>query len=677
MRRSLVLTWLLALLVAAPAAGQEPAEPEPTQPPARAAEDVIPLHAYLAALSERRLLAAETGSVERLRDLVRQGEELFLTQRYHDAALVLFEVAESPRFADFVELDEFRGAEFMLARSLEQLGALRSASRFLERIIARGSADPYFGPAYRKFVDVALASGDLAGAIQRVEALGSDALPPDPRNELRYLHGRERYDAGEFAEAEDFFSEITRRSRFFANAQYLRGAMAARRGDLEEAEARFCTITTTGDRERFTFYVDDRYFEVKDLARLALGRVAHEGGRADDAFYYYFQVPADSDRVAEALFEAAYSMYEGGDLETAVDLLDQLEVRFPQSPFVDEAALLRGYVHLGRCEFEQANRLFVRFAERFTPIVREVRTILHNPARQARLFEELLSAERQAQERERQDPQGADEAVGVTAGLLMAMLQVDPEFYRLHADVRTLGSEAARAGRLATELAAIGARVHGGDRPREAAEVEDNWDETAELTRDIESGRATLANLTEQIDVFRRAPNAPRDQVLAVEAQVRTLSERLGALERQLNEAIAAVAEGQDDEVGGESLDDLLRRDVAHARRMPARVARTRAHLVEAGNEIALRAVGQLAARLGGGLRRARIGRIDAVMGSKRRIEIQIESLSAGRFPPELRDPLSMQGLLRDDEEYWPFEGDLWDDEFEETDSVDEVLEEE
>ena len=53
-------------------------------------------------------------------------------------------------------------------------------------------------------------------------------------------------------------------------------------------------------------------------------------------------------------------------------------------------------------------------------------------------------------------------------------------------------------------------------------------------------------------------------------------------------------------------------------------------------------------------------------MGSKRRVEMQIESLAAGRFPAELRDPLRVQGLLDDDEEYWPFEGEDWPDEYEE-----------
>ena len=58
-------------------------------------------------------------------------------------------------------------------------------------------------------------------------------------------------------------------------------------------------------------------------------------------------------------------------------------------------------------------------------------------------------------------------------------------------------------------------------------------------------------------------------------------------------------------------------------------------------------------------------------MGSKHRVEIQIESLAAGRFPAELMDPLRMQGLLRDDEEYWPFEGEYWADEFVEGEPLD------
>ncbi|MCB9616884.1 MAG: hypothetical protein H6722_30995, partial [Sandaracinus sp.] len=142
--------------------------------------------------------------------------------------------------------------------------------------------------------------------------------------------------------------------------------------------------------------------------------------------------------------------------------------------------------------------------------------------------------------------------------------------------------------------------------------------------------------------------------------------------------ALAATAELEVmPEVPGEDVRALRREDARRARRFPRRVVEMRERLSGAANEAALRSLRGLRERLGGLLRRARIGRIDAVMGSKRRIEIQIESLAAGRFPPELVDPLRVQGLLRDDEEYWPFEGEYWSDEFDETIPLDELEEEE
>lgn len=150
------------------------------------------------------------------------------------------------------------------------------------------------------------------------------------------------------------------------------------------------------------------------------------------------------------------------------------------------------------------------------------------------------------------------------------------------------------------------------------------------------------------------------------------LGGRLAKLERAVGrkageafaDADVAAVDATGDGASGGDLTALFAADQRRAQTVPAQVERTREKLVEAGNTIALRSLRVLRDRLGKGLRRARIGRIDAVMGSKHRVEIQIESLAAGRFPPELLDPLRVQGLLRDDEEYWPFEGELWEDEF-------------
>ena len=636
----------------------------------------VTLGAYLDALASRRLIAAETGNVERLRELVSRGEQAYFEQRYDEAALILYEVAESPRFADFVDLEEFAGAEVLLAGALAELGSLRSAARYLERILRRGTEDAYFGPAYRRFVDVALESGDLDGALAQLEASAdADTLPEDSKNELTYLRARAAYDAGDVAAASEQLASITRRSRFFASAQYYRGVLAARVGNLNEAEQRFCSIATTEDQERYTFYVDDRFFRVKDLAWLGLGRVAHEGRRSDDAFYYYFQVPNDSERVAEALFESAYAMYEGDDHDTAIDLLDQLEVRAPASPFVDEAMLLRGYVHLGRCEFEEASQLFVKFERRFQPLIAAIDRILESDARQSQLYDELLAEERRLAHVRSQAlddderAEAARESLASFEGLLLSLLRVDPTFYELHAQLRILDAESARAGRLAADLRGLAARVRG-EAPVAAAEQEQYLTEIDELRGQLVTAREMLAGLVRQVDALRGGA-AEASDLAPLEASIRQSATTTRALARRLRLAERNSAPATASLSGDESLDALLRRDAQAARQLPQRVIAMRERLVEAASVVALRGLRRLRARLGGELRRARIGRIDAVMGSKRRIEIQIESLAAGRFPPELVDPLRVQGLLRDDEEYWPFEGEYWSDEFDETVALD------
>ncbi|MCA9582370.1 MAG: hypothetical protein KC416_11290 [Myxococcales bacterium] len=640
-------------------------------PTVAAGQDAAPsLGTYLDALAKKRWIAPEGGTVHRMREIVRAGERAHLDGRDEEAALLLFEVVENPSFADFVDDDGFRGAEYMLARSLARLRAVRTARRYLLGILRRGPTDPFFGPAYRAYVDTALESGRPGDAVDDLVALGLDSLPEDARNELAYLRGRILYDANRGKAASREFHSITKRSRFYANAQYLLGVLMAKEGKLSKAEGYFCAIADAGKDGTYPFYVDGRYFEVKDLAFLALGRVAHEGRRSEDAFYYYFQVPQDSNRVAQALFEAAYAMYEGGQPETAIDLLDQLDARYPNTAFSDEASLLRGYVHLDRCEFDEADREFRRFQQRFGPVLEETVRILDDPSRIADLHGRLLMEERYRQRRlqggEVDEMPARPPSVETT---LLALLSVDPAFYRIHADLRALDAEASRAGRLSEDLAALEGRVAGKDRPAPAAvSSETPEDPTAALRAGLARAREALVALRDQLKALRAA-GAPAERWTPLEREGRRLSGVTTELERRL--ALAAVGSGSA-AVGGEAsamgkdLPSLLARDRSIASTLPGRVETLRGRMLDAGQGVAQRSLADLRQRLATELRRARIGRIDAIMGSKRRVELQVESLAAGRFPPELFDPLRMQGLLRDDEEYWPFEGELWEDEFEE-----------
>ena len=72
-----------------------------------------------------------------------------------------------------------------------------------------------------------------------------------------------------------------------------------------------------------------------------------------------------------------------------------------------------------------------------------------------------------------------------------------------------------------------------------------------------------------------------------------------------------------------------------------------------------------VAERLRALFRQARLTHIDAVVGRKKRLEIEIANLRSGRWSAELFARLRTEGAIGDDEEYWPFEGEYWADEYE------------
>jgi hypothetical protein len=133
-----------------------------------------------------------------------------------------------------------------------------------------------------------------------------------------------------------------------------------------------------------------------------------------------------------------------------------------------------------------------------------------------------------------------------------------------------------------------------------------------------------------------------------------------GALRGTREGAPGAGSGGQ----GGPDLPGLLRSDRAQAGDLYAAAQVARARLVEARTALAKDAVNRLKLRLSRLLRRARLGRIESVLGRKRALELEVEALAAGVLPQAALDSLEAPRYLKDSEEYWPFEGDDWPDEY-------------
>lgn len=569
-----------------------------------------PLASYLNALEKAGRLPGETATPERLRDQVVEAEGLLARGDARAATAVLFGVVEASRFAPLRSTVTFANAEFLLGRALARGHAYKGATRYLQRVMTRGPLEPYFVPAYRTMVDMALQNGRFAETLAVLDAVASQGtLPADSANERSYLAGRAQW--GQWAAADAAFAMVSEQSRLYPAALYFRALIAVERGDYAQAKGAFCKIADQKDQNKVTFNVDERFFRLKDMARVALGRIAHEQGKYDEAYYYYFSVPEESERLNAALFEASWSMSQQGQFAAARAFADQFDRLFPGSPLRPDVSLLRANLAVKTCNFDGARTEATALVARYQPVAALAAKVRRDENERERLLKRVL----QGDDRHNQD----------TEGQLIEVLKLDDDFRELIgmlADLELDLSEALTSVRTWRELGAL-TRKNNKQLPAPAS---------AEAAAVLQDARGLMEEAKRD-----RAVVKPLAQLILDATALAYPVADAGPYEReaaQAKEAAAALAELRDDTL------NALRSMVIAA-------------LDEADD------------RLRGVLAKTKLVHIDAVVGKKKKLEIQIGALVEGRIPIELLQKMQAEGTINDDEIYWPFEGEQWADEYE------------
>jgi tetratricopeptide (TPR) repeat protein len=585
---------------------------EPAAPTAPAPD---PMGQYLADLDKAGVLTGDKtpATLEGLKEVIADAEDDLVTGNAEIAAVKLFKVIESPRYAKFDYAPEYAIAELTLARALIRSGAYKSAERYLLRVLGRGTKSPAFAPAYRAMIDIALETREQTEILAVLDHFGRDfearggVMPRDSEKEHTYLTAKVAYEAGDTARAESLFSNIDRQSRFYAAALYFRGLIQARQGHYASARRNLCEIVEQVDQSAFTFFIDGRYYGIKDLAYLALGRISHEQEKYDDAYYFYFRVPDDSERLPDALFEASWSMFQAGEYEAANAFLEEFDRSFGKTPLAPDVLLLHAMIDLKSCRFDETRATLDKLVKTYGPMQEKVAALLKDPEKRVAFYRRLLSKRSIATPR---DP-------------IIALLKIDPRFFKFYSDIVALDRE---AGLVPNEVAV--------------------WDELTAHEKGIAGGSNASEAVRLVNDVEALRPLAAGDPVM--EGQVADLADQARRAARLVNVAGGPYAKEAETTLA-----------------LAAETRKLRAQLVVATSTIANKALVDLDVRLRELLRRARLTHIDAVIGKKKKLEIEIANLRQGRFPADLFATLQLEGLMGDDEEYWPFEGEYWSDEYE------------
>lgn len=606
------------------------------------------MKSYLQALEKRRLAATAPLSRQRLREELGPIEEKIADGRRDEAIGDLVYLVESPRFAPFQSSEEGRAALFLLGDSLGRGGAYEPARGYLLRLLSSDSKDTYFRRSARSLVELGLQSGQYDVFLADLKKVPSSA-PEELRGDIAYLEGRAAERHKQPDAALSAYAKVTPRSRFWAQATYLSGAIEVERGKFKRGENLFCKVADPKlTPKKAPLFGGSDFFRVRDLARLGLGRIAHEKYRFGDSRYYYYLVPKDSDHLPEALYESATGRYEAKDYDGARELMDELRSLKVNHPYEDEAWVLDAYIDLASCRFFRADAKLQVFLSKYDPVRDAARKISNDDTAVKRLVESV---------REGSDPAAA--GLGVkqeVARTLGALLRLDAEYgvvsRRLaQMDIQLSGLRGAMgeldesSRRLATPKGVRPQAIGGlGDSiPDKVDRIDAQLAEVRRLLREAErtKGAGGVAELQKQLEAL----------------EIRARAARAGA--GNLSSSTAAKSGTTDADLSG-----VIQKDRDRAVQLYADASKVREKVEREQVSMARDALKRLDKRLSRLLRRARLGRIETVLGKKRSLEVEIEALSQGLLPQTVVDSLKAERYLGDDEEYWPFDGEDWEDEY-------------
>ncbi len=647
---------------AAAAAPEAPSAPEPaadapsvpadgaaradaTAPPASDTRGEA-LRAYQTALEAQKLAATAPLSTARLQADLAQIEEKLVNGRRDEAIADLVYLVESPRFDAFSKSEEGRAALFLLGDALGRAGAVQPARAYLLRLFEGAPGDTWLRRAADSLVDFGLEADRPELLLQDLDKIEAQA-PPEVQGDIEYLRGRTAELRGDRGKALAAYAKVGERSRFWAQATYLSGVIEVEAKNFARGEQLFCKVADPKQTpRRAAVFGGSDFFRVRDLSRLGLGRIAHEQYRFDDARYYYYLVPNDSERLPEALYETATTRYEAKDYRGAREALDDLKRLKVEHPYQDEAVILDAYVDLAVCHFPEADQKLRQFIARYEPARNAARKIAADEGAMRRLAEAVRSGT---------DPGGA--GLGVpeeTARALGAALRVDQAYLRTGRRLAEVDHQLAGLRGTLGELDEARRKLAAGNETKPQSESplgQRPLDKVARID-------AQIAELKRVMREAERAAPERRGDLDALQKELEALELRAKALRAGLG------AEAQRNAAPGADLNALITQDRQRASELYQQAEQLRRALESEQARLARDAFQRLDKRLTRLVNRARLGRIETVLGRKRSLEIEVEALSQGLLPSSIVDSLKAERYLGDDEEYWPFEGEDWADEY-------------
>lgn len=299
-----------------------------------------------------------------------------LIQRYR-AKQVL---TSSKGIFDLLESDEFPEQRsklyYYMAKSLDDLEMYHAAQHYYMQVVRRGPKDPFFKYALPKLVAIAEYTGNDVELLRIVHKIPPDAFPRQAKNHLFYLMGRREYERKELARSAKYFQQISSKSNLYMRSKYYEGVINHERSKYKSAVAAFRDVYASENQPADAKEAKE-FAALRDLSLMNIARIYFELEKFEEANIYYGQVDRESDFWAQSLFERAWTNFWLNRYNSTLGLLLTLRSPYYQNlEYNPEGELLRALMFYYLCEYDEANRLLLKFERQYKPMREELKGFL-------------------------------------------------------------------------------------------------------------------------------------------------------------------------------------------------------------------------------------------------------------------------------------------------------------
>ncbi len=311
--------------------------------------------------------------------------------------------------------------QFGLARSLDNAGLRFVAAGVLVDTILQGAEKPNFQQAFDLLRGIRMEINYSPPILESFTKFFVGNLSQEFQDRFHYFLGEFFYDFNNFSKARKFLDLVSETNSIVAKARYLKGLILVKEKKYRSAVKMF---------EQSVVAAEELGAEegTRDLAYLAIARIAYEVHNYSGAVYYYRKVPRSSVRVGQALFEAGWSYFMQGNYRNALGVFHALHSPYLDYRYYPELYILEATAYLNLCRFSNARDAVDTFQERYASESVPLKKFLASHTTPKALFDGLTQAA------------NGGEGVNLPASFVESVLG-DIDFYNLYRTVRDLEGE--------------------------------------------------------------------------------------------------------------------------------------------------------------------------------------------------------------------------------------------